>query len=56
MDPRILKEIINLWESEGYNWWALNDEVSPKEICEEYKIQDLDEVIEYFTFYRKVNI
>jgi hypothetical protein len=33
MDPKHLKEIINLWESESFNWFAVN-KATPKDIFE----------------------
>ena len=33
MQPKLLKEILNMFESESFNWWAINH-VSVEQIME----------------------
>ena len=54
MEPKQLKEILNMFESENFNWWAMN-EITPEQIIHflnslgiKQKVTDFEELTRFF--------
>ena len=53
MEPKLLKEILNMFESESFNWWAMN-KITAEQIMDfsnslekNYKVTDFQELVKF---------
>ena len=62
MVPKLLKELLNLFESESFNWWAMN-QITVEQVLDfssslENKLKDIDfkELVKCLETFKIINI